>query len=252
MKKYQILLLTFLFMFVFTLTGCNCEPQTVEWYIDEVRTEMVFLNGVKNINRKSYIDYRTPFVSVAYDMTYIKFNKDMTVIFKPIDGNELSGKFSFVHNGFTDTTVTIQLENNQIIQANCSKGYGFAHLEFEYNGDGYSFSEKNIYDYVEKFDKEYIESEIIYDLRNDYRYNRLDSAKIIYDGEYKLIIDGIEVKNLSATDSAIYAMKLTSDDELIVLDSLREGKCLVSINNYDSGVGRLDEAVTIYYVEPYM
>jgi hypothetical protein len=73
-------------------------------------------------------------------MTYIDFDEDGSVIFKPLDSNELKGTYKCKNNGIENITVFIKLENGDKIEALGAGGYFEDTLTFEYNGIKYEFS----------------------------------------------------------------------------------------------------------------
>ena len=100
MKKLKLIFLfVVLTVITVTLTACPINPPAFAWKINNVRLDLTHINGA-TINtelRQGAHTYR-PY-GITKQTTYIKFFEDKTLIFKPMNENEIRGTYKTRNNG---------------------------------------------------------------------------------------------------------------------------------------------------------
>ena len=234
--------------FMLLLVSCTCVPHEFNWEVETVIKDATFTNGItKRITYAPYLSLEDPYSVVHSGETYIKFYEDKTLVFKPIGEDELSGTYTTKNNGLKNTTVNIVLENGEKIKATAEGGVMYtSSLMFKYKEDLYTFDDLRGYGETE-YQSDV--SSLINELREEYfAPDKLTRATLVYDGEYKLVSEDGKVLNLHSANNAVYAMKLTSADQLYRIDHLTKGDCFVPAWCFNSDIK--NAIVTIYYIDP--
>jgi hypothetical protein len=63
-----------------------------------------------------------------------------------LDGEQLSGYYTYCHNGYINTAFTVYLDTGESFTGISVSGYGFRRLSFEFRGVLYEFGEITVYD----------------------------------------------------------------------------------------------------------
>ena len=116
MKKFKLISIFLLLIIVTTaLTSCPIAPHAFEWDLYSITKDVTYINGntlsTQVLQGAAYYNPN----GIHSKMTYIDFFEDGTLIFKPLDENELKGTYKCKNNGIQNTTVYITLENGEKI-----------------------------------------------------------------------------------------------------------------------------------------
>lgn len=247
MKNVKIaVLLTVIFSCMLLLCSCTCDPSQYEWYIVSVHHDLTYVNG-QTIRTTTYSGvHDTHPVGISSEDVNIKFYEDGRVEFKPYGSEILSGNYTLKHNGMKNTYFTVTFENGGRIDDGYAESYYYGNVvRFSFRGVGYEFSA----DSGDALTKEELREHtrwLIEDVREvDDRYfyhgtvtltengGTLSSDKL--DNAIDLFAQGIKVTSVHITDN----------NELVILDELREGECVFAY--YESSYS---PAVAVYYVDP--
>lgn len=247
MKKtriFVVVLLAFLCLIVFC--SCRCNPAEVEWYIYRIYHDVEYANGQ---TLRAYTDasiHTTSPTGVHTGQVNIKFYEDGTVIFKPYDSEALRGTFELKHNGYQDTNFTVTFENGERIEDGFADAYyGGRDLEFTFRGIEYKFGDYSGDTVLEKNYDATIRG-IIHTVREghyDLHKGIIENGIIYSDGL-------VEEADLYSEGLAVTTVHITDNDELKILDEIREGECFFACYGqlYVDGFECL--GVVIYYVDP--
>lgn len=256
MRKIRIISIFLLLTILATvLTACPIVPHAFDWEIYSVTKDVTYINGTTlktQINQG--ISYYNP-NGIHSKMTYIEFFEDGTLIFKPIDENELKGTYRCKNNGISDTTIYISLENGEEIEALGVGSYYDDNLYMEYHGAKYEFSARLYSDDICEDETEYQEQLRTFaeDLRyaeENQKYSYIRKAAVVFDenGGATLISDDMETEeiDLYSKNLGVIAIRLTDNNEIIHLDSIEAGEC------YYYGIYRENEDsfINIFYLDP--
>ena len=149
MKKIRLLLIIGLLALTTTLTSCNIVPHRFSWVINYAYKDITYVNGnTLRTTIRQGIDLWN-MNGIHSQMTYIDFDEDGSVIFKPLDSNELKGTYKCKNNRLKNTNIFIKLENGDKIEALGAGGYFEDTLSFEYNGIEYEFSSRSVEDFCD-------------------------------------------------------------------------------------------------------
>ncbi len=244
MAKLRILLLTLLsFIFILALTGCRCNPSGHKWYVERFEISTIYANGVEEVEVHDGIpDIDDPFGGMERGVVDIQFFKDGRVTFKPGTGEVLAGTYTLKHNGLADTDFTVMLNNGESFSGTSAESLYDIYLAFSFRGMSYAFAEA--YQNAEEIFQEYI-SYMPDHIRRHIDSEYLKRATVSYNnGTYSLAEKSGDTVLLD--DSTIVkCVRLDDEDNMIMLDSIEEGRCFSRIEKNKNG----KSSVLIYYIE---
>ena len=245
MKKL-IALLVLLCTLVLVLSSCSIYPSLEEWYIRLVQYEETSINGYKSsIMVRTSPEEHCP-IAIHQGMTYIKSRWDGKLIFKPLDSDEeLIGTYIHTLNG----GITIYFDNGeQTTNGRASFSYPLGGKEKpEYHGS-FNFTFRGI--------RYYFTTSASSKTAENYESVMQEFAKKIRNGEYSLLKGTIKSNTLTRTEygsqtmnlyssyTRLTAVQITSDNQVIILDKLRDGDCYF----YEFVNGKHSNYV-IYYID---
>lgn len=262
MRRYKaLILLIFLSLCILLLTSCRCEPSTVEWHLLEVTEDLTFANGASaEMTFNGYYGLTSPFGEYASaERCQVEFSKDGG--FKmSLDGEELSGTYTYRHNGYSDTSFIVTLDTGESFSGTSVSYYGGDSLEFEFRGVKYEFGERSDDSYTreeQRDDEEWLVRQLRNHIEgsggaNNYSVN---PAEIIPSGEgYVLLYDGREY-DLFSDEALVWCMSLDKENALTNNAHLRSGDCYFRLteNTYirgEDGEYYSPKMFLIYYIEP--
>ncbi len=251
MKKLKyIFLISLIGIVAFLLCSCNCDPADHKWYIVKVKHDVTYANGqtIKTWTTDNVHEGQPQ--GIHNGTVSISFNEDGAVIFDPADSDEvLYGTYTLKHNGlFKDTDFTIVFANGEKTTNGKAASYYYgSYMEFEFRGVNYVFTDR-ANDSTDE--EEYISRMewLAHDVRNKGNglyngYVTLDDggAKLTY--EY---FDNVKELDLYQSGFMVTAVQITAENEVIILDALKEGECICYTFDYDTRENR----AVIYYVDP--
>ena len=255
MKKLRFLIILILLSLTTILTSCTIVPHKFSWTINDVYKDIAYVNGNTIRTRLEHGIHSWNINGIHAQMTYIYFEEDSSLIFKPLEQNELKGTYKCKNNGITNTTIYITLENGDKIEALGAGGYYRDSLHFDYNGINYEFvSHKSdingaYVDNQEKYNEQL--QELGEEVRSWERFiptSRIKKGNVIISEDYiKLVTDSEEI-DLLAENIGVNAVKINVDNVAIILDAIEEGECCYYDNNYS--VSRNNHIITLFYLEP--
>lgn len=213
MKKLRIWLLVLsVLTFGMLLSGCKVDPAKEEWHLQGYIKNTAFMGGVEReiIYGNATVEY--PYAGVSSEKTNITFTEDGKVRFSTCDGEILEGTYAF------DPVFNLTFSNGEKAEGKCSATLlGGSRMEFVFRDVTYYFSPNETRQFRG-------EAELIKDLRWDTNPYLCD-ANVEIDGEaITVTYKGGAVWQVTDT-TAVYAMHLNEGNQLIPLDTLREGKC---------------------------
>ena len=139
MKKLRFILIFILLFLTTVLTSCTIVPHKFSWTINYVTKDITYVNGNTLKTEIGHGFFYWNINGIYSEMTYIDFDEDSSLIFKPLDQNELKGTYKCKNNGIENTTIFITLENGDKIEALGAGGYSNDSLTFDYKGVNYEF-----------------------------------------------------------------------------------------------------------------
>lgn len=267
MRKIKILLLISLVMAIsLLLCSCPCYPSIFKWNITSVTGEITFINGNSARISRSHYRAETHPLAVHQGMTYLDIKWNNKVIFKPLDSDEeLIGIYEVDYHTDYRTFFTITFENGEKTENGNAATHGLdprdinpfrAYMTFEFRGMVYSFCVG--YDEDTLTEKEYEEDyeRFISNLRSE--DNMLQKGNIeLHSSGARIYADFLynnrEYDELYREGLILRVLQLTSDNQLIMLDELKEGKCMfVHYVYYDHDYSntKMREGYVIYYIDP--
>jgi hypothetical protein len=231
MKKLRIWLLALTVLaFGMLLSGCKVDPAKEEWHLQGYIKNTAFMGGVEReiIYGNATVEY--PYAGVSSEKTNIAFTEDGKVRFSTCDGEILEGTYAF------DPVFNLTFSNGEKAEGKCSTTLlGGSRMEFVFRGVTYYFSPNETRQFRG-------EAELIKDLRWDTNPYLCD-ANVEIDGEaITVTYKGGAVWQVTDT-TAVYAMHLNEGNQLIPLDTLREGKCRMAYV-------KQEDYFVLYYIEP--
>ena len=244
MKKL-IALLLLLCTLIFMFSSCSIYPSLEEWYITLVQYEETFINGYKaSIMVRTYPEEHCP-IAIHQGMTYIKSRWDGKLIFKPLDSDEeLIGTYIHTLNG----GITIYFDNGeQTTNGRASFSYPLGGKEKpEYHGS-FNFTFRGI--------RYYFTTSASSKTAENYESVMQEFAKKIRNGDYFLEKGTIKGRTLTTVNwspgvtlyknyTRLMAVRITSDNQVILLDKLIEGDC-----QFYSFVNGKYSNYVIYYID---
>jgi len=253
MKKLRLMaILVLLAVASTTLIACPIVPHAFDWEIYSIHRDVTFING--NTLRTQILQgvgyYRTNGIHAR--STYIEFCEDGSLIFKPMDEDELCGTYRCKNNGLADTTVYIELENGESIEALGVGGYYEDSLYIDYHGTAYKFSSKRGPYGACKDEEEY--NAQLRDLAESLRYfeenpnrSQIHKANVVFDekGGATLVADDTEI-DLYAENLGIYATRITDNNEVVFLERIEEGECYY----YGTYTKEHSCFISLFYLDP--
>lgn len=251
MKKLKyIFLISLIGIVAFLLCSCNCDPADHTWYIVKVKHDVTYANGqtIKTWTTANVHEGQPQ--GIHNGTVSISFNEDGAVIFDPADSDEvLYGTYTLKHNGlFKDTDFTIVFANGEkTTNGKAASYYGGSDMEFEFRGVNYVFTDR-ANDSTDE--EEYISRMewLAHDVRN--KGNGLyDGYVTLDDGGAKLTyeyFDNVKELDLYQSGFMVTAVQITAENEVMILDALKEGECICYTFDYDTKENR----AVIYYVDP--
>ena len=247
MNKVKILIaFAVILICLLIFCSCRCIPSGGDWYIYEIYHDVEYANGqTLRTKTDANIHLASP-TGIHSGQVNIEFFEDGTLIFKPYDSDTLKGTFELKHNRYQNTNFTATFENGERIEDGFAVSYyGGRDLEFTFRGIKYVFG-----DYGGNSTSEnYYEAEmrgLIDTVRNGH-YDLYDG--VVENG--KLISERLNSDiDLYQSGLAVTTVHISSDNELTILDEIREGECVFTQYGqlYVDGIEYL--CVVIYYVDP--
>ena len=263
MRKIKVLLLISLIVIVsFAFSSCRCYSSIFDWNISSIDAETLLSNGNTMKIRISHSYSEAYPITVHQGMTYIDIKWNNKVVFKPVDSDEeLVGKYKVDYHDNFSTYFTITFENGEKTEQGQASTHALvfsggnpfrAVMSFEFRGVTYNF--RSGYDDT-KSEKENQKDreQFIQLLRSGDNILKKGTVKLdnnsakIY-GDYIFGIE--EFDELYRDGLKVIAVHVTSDNELIILDEIRDGECMFI--NYVNGYSNAEslKAYIIYYIDP--
>lgn len=242
--KNKVILLMLMLLCLLTLTSCRCNPSEYEWSLLSITEDVAFSNGMKKeMEYNGYLGIAQPWGSRGYaERCVVEFSPDGE--FKmSLDGEPVSGFYTYCHNGYTNTSFTVYLDTGESFTGVSVSGYGFRRLSFELRGVLYEFGERDDESYTLEEQKQ-SELEIIRYLRDTapqgyYYFNR---GKIsASDGAAVLTCDNGDIIDLTSDGVYPWCVYLDKEDNLTHLDYIPFGDCCYYA---------YDDVVIVYFIEP--
>lgn len=241
-----------------TLTACPIVPHRFKWDISSISCDVTYINGNTLTSEIHQGVHYFRLVGIHNKITYIEFFEDDTLIFKPIDADEMNGTYKCKNNGIQNTTIFITLENGDKIEALGAGGYFDDILRFEYNNVKYEFSTRFSSQDICADQGEF--NEQLRDVANQIRYfeenpqyrGNFKPCTITIDenGATKLVSDDGEI-DLYAENLGVVAIRITDNNEVIYLDAIEEGECYFysghTLSYYTQETPAL---INLYYLDP--
>ena len=249
MKNKIVLLMLIAFLLVL-LCSCHCNVYNYDWHIMSIYHEVSFANGqVLPVNTDSLVHIMNP-IGVNQSETYIVFEADGTVVFKPYGADEMYGTYELRHNGFFhDTSFSVTFENGEKIENGYAVSYyGNDELGFEFNGIKYYFC-TSFWSDSATFEENQMRTEWLIDEVRSLADVNLKSGVVTVNENGACLSSASLDSNMDLLkdDCWVLAVHITADNELYVLDSLREGECVFV---ECIGYGTDKDGIIIYYVDP--
>ena len=247
MKSVKIgALLTIVLACMLLLCSCTCDPAQNEWYIVSVHHDLTYVNG-QTIRTTTYRGvHNTQPVGISSDDVNIKFYEDGRVEFKPYGSEILTGDYILKHNGMKNSYFTVTFESGERIDDGYAESYYYGKVvRFSFRGVGYEFSADSDDALTDEELRERTQW-LIEDVREaDDRYFYRGTVTLTENGGI-LSSDKLERNiDLFADGIKVTAVHITDNNELVILDELREGECVFAY--YESSYS---PAVAVYYVDP--
>lgn len=256
MKKFKLISIFLLLIIVTTaLTSCPIAPHAFEWDLYSITKDVTYINGnTLSTQILQGVAYYNP-NGIHSQMTYIEFFEDGTLIFKPLDENELKGTYKCKNNGIQNTTVYITLENGEEIEALGVGAYYEDVLYIEYHNTKYKFSSSLGSMDICEDEKEYQEqlrafAENLRYAEENQKYSYIRKAAVVFDenGGATLISDdeGTEEIDLYSKNLGVIAIRLTDNNEIMYLDSIEAGECYY----YGTFSTERTSYINLFYLDP--
>ena len=247
MKKVKIIIVfSLIFLCVLLFCSCRCIPSGGDWYIYEIYHDVEYANGqTLRTKTDANIHLASP-TGIHSGQVNIEFFDDGTLVFKPYDSETLKGTYELNHNRYEDTNFTVTFENGERIEDGWAISYwGASELEFTFRGIKYVFGDYS----GASTSEEYYEIEIrgLIDTVRGGHYNVYNG--VVENG--KLSSDRLDSEiDLYSSGLAVTTVHISSENELTMLDEIREGECVFTQYGhlYVDGYERF--GVVIYYVDP--
>ena len=251
MKKLRLIFILLLILIASTLTACTIVPYRFQWAISSVECDVTYSNG--NTFKSSLSGRSINFFNLTgihSETTYIKFFEDGSLVFKPIYSEEMKGSYKCKNKGMEYTTIYINLENGDNIEALGAGSFYEDVVRFEYSDINYEFSSDNydICETQEEFNKQLknLAEEIRY-YEENLEYHRVLTPCTIKNenNDTKLISDDVEI-DLYAENLGVIAIRVTDNNEIIFLDSVETGECYYYGNFYEGKAS----FINLFYIDP--
>ena len=244
MRKLKILgLVTVVFVCLLLLCSCTCDPSRYSWSIVQIHHDVTYANGHTVRTSTTSNVYEAQPVGVSSDDINIEFYEDGRVRFKPYDSEPLYGNYALNHNGMRDTNFTVTFDNGEKIEDGYAISYYYASdISFSFRGVSYEFTETT---HDTNTDEELrIRTEwLIKEVRNEKNPYMCGGVVTLEDGGGRLSSEKLDEDiDLFSVGYAVTAVHITDNNELIILDELRDGECRF-VELYGGGV-------VIYYIDP--
>ncbi len=246
MRKLKVIgLLTVVFACLIFLCSCTCDPSEYKWYIVSVHHDVTFANGQTLRTTTSSNVYSLQPVGISSEDVNIAFFKDGSVEFKPYNSGVIRGSYTLRHNGMKNTYFTVTFENGEAIDDGYAESYYYGRdVRFSFRGVSYEFSDDSRDTYTEEMLRS--DTEWLIDKIRNYG-SFLDSGVVtLEDGGARLSSDELDEDiDLFAEGIAVTSVHITDNNELLILDELREGECVFAYNG-----SKYSPKAVIYYVDP--
>lgn len=267
MKRTKIILLISLLMaFLFIFCSCRCYPNMFDWDVSAVNSTVKLANGNKIKIHMPYFRSELHPLVVHQGMTHIEIKWNNRVVFKPLDSDEeLKGTYKVDYHGSYKTSFTITFKNGEKTEngkvsthaLHLTGGNPFrAHMEFDFRGTHYSF--------VAGYDETRTKKESERDLEEFIRNIRNGNYGSLKEGNIKstnystriyadFLYNNREYDDLYRDGLIVIAVQITADNQFIILDNIKGGKCMfVHYVYYDKTYSseKMREAYVIYYIDP--
>lgn len=246
MKSLKALgFVTVILVCILLLCSCTCDPSQYQWDIGAIRYYVKSANGQTLRTTTTSSVFSLQPVGISSDDINITFFEDGRVEFKPYKSTVLYGTYTFDHNGMKDTSFTVEFENGERIEDGYAVSYyGGRDIFFSFRGVNYEFGDTSHYT---RTDEEIHEDTqwLIKEIREvgNYFYR----GTVTLDGEGgKLSSEDLEEDiDLFAEGRLVTAVHISDNNELTVINELRDGECVFAYNN-----SKYDSQVVVYYVDP--
>lgn len=251
MKKTKFILLFILLSLITILTSCTIVPREFSWTINHVYKDVTYINGN---TLKTMIGHGIGYWNINgmhSQTTYIDFEEDNTLIFKPFDEPEFKGTYKTKNNGIKNTTIYITLENGEKIEAIGTGGYYEDTLGFEYKDISYEFvsSDGGSVDQEQYNDQLKYLGEEVRSWEERYMPNSIKKANVIITESYIKLVDDSKEIDLMAENIGVNAVKINVDNEAIILDNIEEGECYYYEKNFYVNSEK-NYILNLFYLEP--
>lgn len=225
------------------LCSCTCDPSRYKWSICSIYHDVLYANGQTVRSSTTANVYQSQPFGISSDDISIEFLEDGSVRFKPYDSGVIYGSYKLKHNGIQDTSFTVTFENGETIDdGHAVSFYGGAEVDFSFRGIDYRFSDRAD-DSSTRQELQMQTEWLIKLLRKTDDFYLTEGQVILENGGGRLVSNYLDSDvDLYAEGYPVTAVHLTNNNELVLLDSLREGECLFT-KYYDS-------RMVIYYIDP--
>lgn len=236
MKKIKntslILLLCVMLGALACLTGCHCEPASVEWRLQNYLVDYEFVGGVHRRIGFATASVPFPFVSADFENTYIRFTEDGEIEFSTNEGERLYGTYTWENVG-NYTTFHATFTNGEVLDGDAMSSIDGDKLAFTFRGITYAFGTE-VYEQTSMDDIiEQVRTGNASGLYEATVARTEDGYSILYPDDYTYTV---------SEETAIYAVRINSDGSYEELHELTEGAVLSTYNetvNY----------IVIYYLD---
>ena len=234
-------ILAILIVCLLFLCSCTCDPAAHNWYIVGIYHDVTYANGqtIRTLTTSNVYTHQP--VGISSDDVNIRFYEDGRVEFKPYNSGMLYGTYTLKHNGIQDTSFTVVFDNGERIDDGYAVSYLYGKdVGFTFRGVFYDF------DYTSRDTR--TAEELREETRGFVEYIRRNIS-YFNEGVVTLDADGGTLSSeeldedidLFAEGYAVTAVHITDNNELVILDELRDGECVFVYS---------DNGVVIYYVDP--
>lgn len=246
MKKIRMLFsLCFLIILIPMLTSCSVKPHLYKWDVEYIQANITYLNG--NTTESTIYKGINPhnLYGISSEECKIEFYEDKTMMFKPYKEETLTGTYK-CKDTFSDTTIYIDLSNNEKIEAYAKSYYFGTELMFTYKDVSYlfAFDETNHVseeEYINQYN--YLGAE----LRDwqEYRPYNVESCYVFCSSDKSILTYEGKVINLFDDNVYVDALRVDENNQVTFLNKLEQGNCYSRIISYQDSY-----FITIVYYDP--
>lgn len=247
MNKRIPALLCLVMITALLLCGCRCEPHSTNWYVQSFQKVEVFVNGGEYLlAHNGYPSVRDPFAGMKDGFVAISFSENGSMLFAPGNGEVLTGKYTYEHQGLRETKVYVQLDNGETFTCTArSNPYGStltcSFRQMDYLFEDIRVDPKDYYDESQASLRDAIRLWVT-DTDGDFPVKRCRIQLI--NGYYVLISEELNGHIRLDEKVAVRCFHMDVDDQLTAMDVIVEGECFFAGETINEIV-----YVTLYYVE---